>query len=242
MATTTAPARSAPARPVGSDALNRTARIAGAMYILTFVSIPTLRLYEPVRDAGFLVSSGPDTGILIGGALEFFVALACIGTAVVLYPVVKRQNEGLAMGFVGVRVLEAALIVAGVACLLTIVALRQDGAGADATVTGQALVGLYDSVFLLSQGTLPAFNALLLGTLLYRSRLVPRALPVLGLIGAPLLLVSNAGIMFGAWDRLSAPTAIAVIPIAVWEFSLGVYLLVKGFRPAAVAELRRASA
>ena len=119
------------------------------------------------------------------------MALAGIGTAVVLYPVLKRQNEGVALGFVGSRVLEAAGILAGVACLLAIVSLRQAGAGADALVTGQTLAILYDRIFLLSQSLMPAVNDLLLGFLLYQSRLVPRVLPLLGLIGAPLLLAAD---------------------------------------------------
>ncbi|MFI6825445.1 DUF4386 domain-containing protein [Micromonospora sp. NPDC050187] len=182
----------------------------------------------------YVVGTTPETLVVVGGVLEVIVALACIGTAVVLYPVVKRQGETRALGFVTARVLEAACIFVSVGSLLTVVALRRAEAGADALVTGQALVAFYDSVFLLSQGFIPAVNALLLGSLLYRSRLVPRVLPVLGLVGAPLLVVSDAGILFGLWDRLSPVAAIAAIPIAVWEFSLGVYLIVKGFRPSPV--------
>jgi hypothetical protein len=155
----------------------------------------------------------------------------------VLYPVVKRQNESVAMGFVGARVLEGAAILAGLACLLTVVTLRQDGAGPEALVAGQTLVGLYDRFFFLGQSMLPVVNALLLGSLLYSSRLVPRVLPVLGLVGAPVLLASNAAILFGLTDRISTTAAIAALPIAAWELSLGVYLLVKGFRPSAIAEL-----
>jgi hypothetical protein len=168
------------------------------------------------------------------------VALACIGTAVALYPVVKRQNEGFAMGFVGVRVLEGATIFAGVATLLSIVTLRQAGAGPDALATGQALVAQYDWTTLFGQGTLPAFNALLLGTLLYKSRLVPRVLPLLGLIGAPLLIAGVVGTMFGLWEQVNLVSGIAVLLIAGWEFSLGVYLVVKGFRPSGVARLNAA--
>ncbi|OKI46419.1 DUF4386 domain-containing protein [Micromonospora sp. CB01531] len=216
------------------DSLRRTALVAGGFYVLTFVSIPTLALYGPVHDADYIVGDTSETPVVIGGVLEVIVALACIGTAVVLYPVVKRQGEARALGFVSARVLEAAGIFVGVGSLLTLVALRQAGAGEGALATGQALVAFYDSIFLLSQGFLPAVNALLLGSLLYQSRLVPRVLPVLGLVGAPLLVVSDAGTLFGLWDRLSPVTAIATIPIAVWEFSLGVYLIVKGFRPSPV--------
>jgi hypothetical protein len=218
------------------NSLRKTALVAGAFYLLTFVSIPTLILYAPVHEADYITGSGSPTPVVVGVVLEVIVALACIGTAVALYPVVRRQGEARALGFVATRVLEAGAILVGVASLLTLVTLRQAGVGADARVTGRALVAFYDNVFLLSQSFIPAVNALLLGTLLYQSRLVPRALPVLGLIGAPLLVISDAGILFGLWDRLSPVTGIAAIPIAVWEFSLGVYLIVKGFRPSVITE------
>jgi len=226
--------RTTATEPSPRDSLRRTAAIAGAFYVLTFVSIPTLALYGRVHEPDYIVGAGPDLPVAVGGVLEVVVALAGIGTAVVLYPVVRRQGEARALGFVGTRVLEAAGIFVGVASLLTVVAMRQAGAGADAVVTGRALVAFYDSIFLVSQGFIPAVNALLLGSLLYQSRLVPRALPLLGLVGAAMLVVSDAGILFGLWDRLSPVTAIATIPIAVWEFSLGVYLIVKGFRPSPI--------
>ncbi|MPV89950.1 DUF4386 family protein [Georgenia ruanii] len=216
------------------SSLRRTALVAGALYLLTFVSIPSFVLYGPVKDPDYITGPGPDTPAFLGGALELIVALACIGTAVALYPVVKRQNEGVALAFVGARVLEAGTIVAGVASLLTIVTLRQAGAGAEASVTAQALVAQYDWLFRLGQSTMPAVNALLLGTLLYRSGLVPRILPLLGLIGAPLLVASTVGTVLGLWGPMSAFAGIAVIPIATWEFSLGVYLIVRGFKPAPI--------
>lgn len=204
----------------------------GLLYLLTFVSIPTLALYAPVHAPNYIVGPGPDTAVILGGVLEIIVALACIGTAVALYPVVKRQNEGVALGFVGARVLEAGTIFAGVVCLLAVVTLRQAGAGADALVTGQALVALHDW-FRLGQGLMPVVNAVLLGSLLFQSRLVPRVLPVLGLIGAPLLLASTVATMFGINDPASAFSALATLPIALWELSLGIWLVVKGFNSTA---------
>jgi hypothetical protein len=162
------------------------------------------------------------------------VALAGIGTAVALYPVVKKQNEGVALGFVGSRTLEAATIFAGVVFLLSIVTLRQAGAGAAGLVTGHALVVLYNRTFLLGQGFIPAVNALLLGSLLYQSRLVPRVLPILGFIGAAVLVASDIGVLFSLWGQFSAVAALATLPIAIWEFSLGVYLVVKGFKPSPI--------
>jgi Domain of unknown function (DUF4386) len=222
-------------RRVPMDSLRKSALVAGVIYLITFISIPTLTLYGPVRnDPNYIVGPGPDTPVIFGGVLEIIVALACIGTAVVLYPVVKRQNEAVAMGFIGARVLEAAAIFAGVVSVLSVVTLRQAGAGPDALVTGQALIALHNWTTLLGQGFLPAVNALLLGSLLYRSRLVPRIIPLVGLIGAPLLVASAAATLFGLKEQVSALSAIAALPIALWEFSLGVYLVVKGFKPSPI--------
>jgi hypothetical protein len=208
--------------------------VAGAFYLLTFISIPTLALYAPVHDPNFIVGSGPNTGVLLGGILEIIVALAGIGTAVALYPVVKLQSEGRALGFVASRVVEGGAIFVGVACLLTLVTLRQAGLGADALVTGRALIAMYDRIFLLGQSFMPAVNALLLGSLLYQSRLVPRVLPLIGLIGAPLLVAGDIAVLFDLIDRNSSPALLLAIPIALWEFSLGVWLVVKGFKPSPI--------
>ena len=226
--------RTTATKRVPMDSLRKTALVAGALYLLSFVSIPTLFLYVPVHDPKYIVGPGPDTGVILGGILEMIVALAGIGTAVALYPVVKRQNEGVAMGFVGTRVLEGGAILAGVACLLSVVTLRQAGAGADALVTGHALVALYDRTFLIGQSFIPAVNALLLGSLLYQSRLVPRVLPVLGLIGAPLLVAGDLAVLFDLIGRTSTPALVSALPIALWEFSLGVWLTVKGFKPSPI--------
>ncbi len=245
--TTTAhsPAATRPA----PDSMRRTSLAAGILYLITFVSIPTLIVFQPVQDgADFVLGAGSDTGVLWGAFSEVVVALAGIGTAVVLFPVAKRQSETAALGFVASRVVEAALIIVGVVSVLTLVALRNDVAGsADAdraslVTTGHALGGVYDSTFLLSQSLAPVFNALCLGYVLYRSGLVPRILPAMGLVGAPLLLASDIAVFFGLYDRMAPVAAIATIPIAVWELSLGVYLTVRGFRPTAVAALPTAQA
>ncbi len=214
--------------------MRKNSLVAGAFYLLTFVSIPSLALYATVRDPNFIVGPGPDTGVLFGGILEIIVALAGIGTAIALYPVVKRQNEGTALGFVGSRILEAAAIFVGVACLLSVVTLRQTGAGADALVVGHALVAMYDRMFLIGPSFMPAVNAVLLGSLLYQSRLVPRALPLIGLIGAPLLVAADVAVLFGIIGRTSPEAAITALPIALWELSLGLWLVVKGFRPSPI--------
>jgi hypothetical protein len=216
--------------------LRKTALVAGVFYLITFISIPTLALYSPVKNhRDWILSSGANSGVLVGGLLEVIVALAGIGTAVTLYPVVKRQNEGVALGFVAARVIEAGMIFTGVLSLLSLVTLRQDlggAAGANAAslvTTGASHVAIYKWTFLLGQNLMPGINALLLGTLLYRSRLVPRIIPVLGLIAGPLLIASVFATLFGG-IKLGSPI-IAGLPVAAWELSLGVWLVVKGFRP-----------
>lgn len=226
--------RPAAAQRPEMTSLRKTALAAGVLYLLSFVSIPTLFLYSSVRGANYVVGPGPDIPVIVGGILEVIVALAGIGTAVALYPVVKRQNQGMALGFVGTRTLEAATIVVGVASLMSIVSLRRAGAGADALVTSHALVAQYDWMFALGQSLMPAVNALLIGTLLYRARLVPRILPMLGFIGAPLLIASDIAVLFDLWGRTDPPAALAALPIAIWEFSLGVWLVVKGFKPSPI--------
>ncbi|HEY2671034.1 MAG TPA: DUF4386 domain-containing protein [Rugosimonospora sp.] len=224
------------------NSIRKTALAAGVFYLLSFVSIPTLALYAPVRDPSYIVGPGSGTGVIIGVILEIIVALAGIGTAVALYPVVKRQNHGIALGFVGSRTLEAATIFAGTVILMTMVTLREAGAGPDALVTGKVLVAMHNWTFLIGQGLLPAVNAVLLGSLLYQSRLVPRILPLLGFIGAPLLATSAIATLFGLWTQVSPASGLLSIPVAVWEFSLGVWLVVKGFKPSPItAEMVAAS-
>ncbi len=213
--------------------------VAGLFYLLTFISIPTLSLYGEVHDPNYMLGNGKDTSVIIGCILEIIVALAGIGTAVTLFPILKRQNESAAIGFVSTRVLEAATIFVGVTCLLSVVTLRQSGAGTNAVAVGQALVAMYDRTFILGQNFMPVMNALLLGSLLYQSRLVPRILPLLGLIGAPLLVAAQVAVLFGFLERISLPVAIATLPIAVWELSLGLYLTFKGFKSAPILDYER---
>ena len=226
-------------KPAGMTSLRKTALVAGIFYLITFISIPTLALYGPVKNhRDWILSSGTHTGVLVGCLLEVIVALAGIGTAVTLYPVVKRQNEGVALGFVTARLLEAAMIFTGVLSLLSLVTLRHDlggaaGANAALVATGASHVAVYNWTFLFGQSLMPAINALLLGSLLYRSRLVPRILPVLGLIGAPLLIASVVTTLFRT-DHQITVLAMGFLPVAVWEFSLGVWLVVKGFKPSPI--------
>ena len=208
--------------------------VAGVLYLLTFVSIPTLFLYIPVHDPNYILGTGPDTSAIIGGILEIIVALAGIGTAVVLFPVLRKQNEATALGLVAARILESGTIFVGVVFLMSIVTLRQAGAGAEALVSSHVLVTLYDRIFLQGQSFMPAICDLLIGFLLYRSRLVPRGLSLIGIVGAPLLLASYLAVMFGLIGQHAPLAALSALPVALFEFSLGVWLVAKGFNPSPI--------
>lgn len=221
------------------DPMRKVALAGGITYLITFAaSIPQLALFADIVEdpTGYITSPGSNTAVLWGSWLEVVTAAACVGTAVALYPATRRVSRTAAIGFVTSRVVEATLIVVGVMSLLAVVTLQHrfagaTGAQADALgVTGEALVAMRQWTFLLGPGLVPGVNALLLGYVMYRARLVPRAIPAIGFVGAPLLLASATGTIFGAWDQVSAAGAAGALPIAVWEFSLGVYLTFKGFK------------
>jgi hypothetical protein len=213
---------------------------AGLLYLITFAaSIPQLALFaDLVADpAGFIRTPGSNTAVQWGSWLEVITALSGIGTAVVLYPVTRRISGTAAIGFVTSRVAEATMILVGVLCVLSVVTLRGDlagavGAQADALgVVGQALVEVRQWSFLVGPGLMPGVNALFLGYAMYRSRLVPRVIPTVGLVGAPLIILSATVTMLGGWGQVSVAGSLCALPIALWEFSLGVWLTVRGFRP-----------
>jgi hypothetical protein len=221
------------------DSMRKTALVAGVLYLATFLSsIPAVFLQGPVlSDPNFILGGGgADTQVRFGALLDLVNGLTAIGTAVALYSVVKRQHEGLAIGFVSARVFEAATLFVGIVSILAIVTLRKTGAGgADAAtlITVQhSLVAVRDWTFVLGTGV-PALNAFLLGWLMYRSGLVPRAIPVLGLIGAPLFTSWIIGYILGITEGGSAWHAIAVAPIFFWELSLGLWMTFKGFNRSA---------
>ena len=224
--------------------LRKTALVAGVLYLVTFLSsIPAFFLLAPVLDdPTYIVSAGADTQVTMGAFLDLVNALACIGTAVVLFSLLRLEHEGLALGFVATRLFEAAVIVIGVVSILSVVTLRQpDATGDEATsltVVGQALVAIRDWTFLIGPGIVPGLNAILFGTLLYRSRLVPRWIPIVGLIGAPLLISGAIGRMFGINDETSIWSVVGTLPIFVWELSIALWMTFRGFDasvPVAVA-------
>ncbi len=210
---------------------------AGALYLITHVtSVGAIPLYGSIlTDANYILGSGSDIPVLVGVLFEVILALAVVGTAVALYPIVKGWNEGVAVGYVGLRTLEAAVIAVGVMPLLVIVTLRQT-IGADTTTLvtiDQALMSFHNWTFLIGPGLVCGANTVLLAYLMYQSRLVPRFIPVLGLIGGPLIFAYNAIKLFGV--DLPAWTGLVVIPIFAWEVTLAVRLIVKGFNPPALA-------
>ena len=226
--------------------MRKVALAGGLLYLLTFAaSIPQLKLFSKIvhDPEGFISGHGSTTALLWGSWFEVITALAGIGTAVALYPVTRRVSKSAAIGFVTSRVLEASLIIVGVVSLLTVATMRADlagatGARADALhVTGHALVQMRQWTFLLGPGVMAGVNGLFLGYMMYRSRLVPRIIPTIGLIGAPLILASSTGTIFGLWDQVSGTGFALGLPVAAWEFSLGMWLTFKGFKPAALTSL-----
>jgi hypothetical protein len=220
------------------DSTRRTASLAGWLWIITFVaSIPAyFILYAPVRDDPNLITGAgadPTASVALGAVLELVLIVANIGTAVVFFPILKRQNEAGALGYVTARVMECVFIAIGIISLLTFLFMRQEGTGTDAL--GEAFVAIYDRAFLIGPGFFAGLgNGLILGYLMYRSGLVPRGMATLGLIGGPLIILSGIAIMFDVTERGSSLQGIATIPEFFWELSLGIYLVVKGFRPSPI--------
>ncbi|WP_199733594.1 DUF4386 domain-containing protein [Micromonospora sp. BL4] len=205
------------------------------LFLITEIAgITGLALYQPVlSNENYVGGAGADTRVLVGAFSELIVVMAVIGTAVTLYPVIKRQNEGMALAHVCGRLLEAAVITVGIVSVVSIVTLRQDGAGPSTddgalAAVGQSLVAIHDWTFLLGSNVILGVNSLLLAYLVYRSQAVPRIIALLGLVGGPLVTTSAVAVMFGLYSPLDH--AIAALPVFAWEVSLAVHLIVKGFR------------
>jgi hypothetical protein len=208
------------------------------LFLITFVtSIPALYLFQPVLDnpAGYIAGAGADNRIFLGAFLELLLIIANIGTAVVLFPILRRQNEILALGYVTARIVESTFILVGILAVLSVVTLRQDPPGADPGGIAYTLAALKDWTFILGPGFVVGVgNGLMLGYLMYRSGLVPRPLAALGLIGGPLICASGVAVMFGVFDQGGTGQSIATIPEFFWELGLGIYLTVWGFRPSPI--------
>ena len=243
---TTPTAAAAPATRPHMDPMRKVSLAGGIAYLATFAaSIPQLKLFADViaDPTGYISTPGSNTAVQWGSVLEVLTAASGVATAVVLYPVTRRVSRTAAIGFVTSRVVEAALILVGVVSILSVVTLQQHFAGATGAqgqalgVTGESLVAMRQWTFLLGPGIMAGFNDLLLGYILYRSGLVGRVIPIFGLVGGPLFLLSDTAAILGLWGQTSAPGFLFGFPAIVFELSVGVYLTVKGFRPAAVAAL-----
>ena len=213
------------------------ARVFGVLYLITFVtSIPAALLYRPLLDhpVAYIAGGGHDNQILFGALLELLLIIANIGTAVVIFPIVRRQSEELALGYVTARLFECTFILVGILAVLGIVTLHQEVAGAAEGTTAYTLAAIKDWTFLLGPGWVVGWgNGLILGYLMYRSGLVPRAMTWHGLIGGPLIIISGTLVLLGVADAGGALQGVATIPEALWELFLGIYCTVKGFRASA---------
>ena len=218
--------------------LRRTAALSGWLWIITFAtSIPAyFFLYAPMREnPGLITGTGadPTTSLALGAVLEIVLIIANIGTAVVFYPILKRQSEAGALSYVTARVMECVFIAIGIVSVLTFVFMRQEGTGTNDI--GEVFVAIYDRSFLLGPGFFAGLaNGLILGWLMVRSGLVPRGMAILGLIGGPLIMASGIAVMLGLTPRGSSIQGLATIPEFIWELSLGIYLVVKGFKPSPI--------
>ena len=213
------------------------AALTGWLMVVTFVtSIPAyFILYAPVRDnPDYITGAGadPTASVALGAVLELILIIANVGTAVVPYAVYRRYSEGLALGYVTARLVECTFIAIGIVSLLAFLFMRQEGTAGTEPALGEAFVAIYDRTFLIGPGIFAGVaNGMILGYLMYRSRLVPRGMAMLGLIGGPLLVAAAIAIMFDIIERGSTAQAIATIPEFIWELSFGIYLIVKGFKP-----------
>jgi hypothetical protein len=224
-------------RPVSPEESRGIARWFGALYLITFaVSIPALWLYQPVLDdpAGYISGAGHDNRILLGAFLELLLIVANIGTAVVIYPLLKRASQIGAIGYVAARIIESTFILIGLVAMVTVVTLqRNPSAGSEATLgsLGYTLAAIKDWTFLFGPGFVVGIgNGLLLGYLMYISGLIPRRLAILGLVAGPLICLSGVAVMFGVAQQGGPLQGVSTIPEFFWELSLGFYPLLKGFK------------
>ena len=225
-----------------TPAETRTAHIAGWLMASTFVTaiLAALVLYKPILDeTDFILGSGEDGRIQLGALLEFLLMVGNVGTAVVMFPILRRYSEALSLSYVASRTIESTIIGVGAISLLSILTLREDlaasigGDAASLEIAGQSLVAIHDWTFLLGPGFCVGVNGILLGWLMYRTGLMPPRLALLGVVGGPLIFLSAIAVLFGAYEQDGAH-ALFSIPEFLFEASFAIYLIVKGFRPSPV--------
>ena len=218
--------------------------IFGALYLATFVfSIAGVLLYKPVlHPAKFMAGAGGDTRVRLGAVCEVFLIIANIGTALVVYPIFRRRFEVLSLGYVTARLAECTFIAIGIVSYLAVVTLHdQAGVTAGSLVNdARSLVAVRNWTFVLGPGFVVGVgNGLILGYMMYRSGLMPRGLAMLGLIAGPLVCITGLGVVLDVIPRGGSVQAIATIPEFIWELSLGIYPLVKGFKPSPILDAGR---
>ena len=228
--------RTTAAKRVPMDSMRKTALAVGVLFILTFItSIGGVIAYGPVlSDPNYITGAGSDTRVFLGAFLELFLIITNIGCAVVLFPLLKRQGEGLALSYVAARLVECTFILVGILSLLAIVTLRQTATATDAgslLTIGKALHAIHDWTFLLGPGFADGIGTgLILGYLMYKSGLVSSRMALFGVVGGPLLAASGIAVLMGVIPRGSAVQGILTIPEIVWELFLGLWLTFKGFK------------
>ncbi|HEY5197798.1 MAG TPA: DUF4386 domain-containing protein [Solirubrobacteraceae bacterium] len=209
--------------------LRKTALLAGVFFLATEVtSIAGLALYGPVlHHPDYIVSAtGQDSRVLLGAFFEVLLVIAMIGTAAMLFPVVRRQNERIARAYRAVRYFEAAVIVVGILSIVSIVALRQNASLA----TGKSLLWLHDATFLLGPGFAIGLNSGLLAYLMYKSQLIPRAIAVLGMVGGSVIFASSFAVLTGLYEQTSTVGTAMALPVFAWEVSFAIWMIAKGFK------------
>jgi hypothetical protein len=229
--------------------LQKTARIFGWLFIATFItSIGAKALFVSgvggtFSQLSFTPGGLSESTVYAAVILELLLIVTNIGTAVVLYPIAKRQSESLALGYVTARVVESTFILVGLMSIVSLVSVNSALAGATGaeaaalTAQGSSLVSTYDWAFLLGPGLIVGFgNGLILGYMMYKSGLVPRRMAMFGLVGGPMLILSFGLILFGVYENGSGPAFLLALPEIIWEASIGVYAVWKGFRPSAITK------
>jgi hypothetical protein len=223
----------------GALDVRRISKTFGILFLGTWVTAIVGRvLLEPVySERLYILGDGGETAVLVGAVFEFLLIVANIGTAVVLYPIAKRYTQTGAVGYVTARIVECAFIAVGLLSLLTVVSLRQDltgGVGGDASsldTVANALTATYEWAFLFGPGLMAGVaNGLILGYVMYRSGLIPRRLAMLGLAGGSIHILGFLGVLFGAFEAGSSGQFVFTITEIVWEATLPIYAIWKGFR------------
>lgn len=232
------------AKSMPMSASRKISLAGGLFFLLTFIHVLIFPAYSEILDnPNFILGAGDVNSVRLGVIVEVITIIANAATGVILFQALKRQHEGIALGYVAVRIFESTVIAIGTICLLAITTLRQDlgaSAGAEAgnlIAIGSTLVAIRDWTFVYGPGLCSGIgNGLLLGYLMYRSGLLPRRMALLGVIGGPLSLVGLTFVLFGQWEQDSPMQFLFTAMEIAWELSLSFYLIFKGFNRCRITE------